>query len=107
MLLATSNAQGELSALERGMHALRSGMEVKAYAESVGRKRTTVHDEVYAAEVAEAVPHMRNEISDYYRHLTAIHAAPYWLWPHLAPAMLQKHWTVEQILTAVARLRKA
>jgi len=56
MMLATCNAQGELSALERGTHALNSGMDVKAYAASVGRARTTVHDEVYAAEVARAVP---------------------------------------------------
>jgi len=56
LMLATCNAQGELSALERGTHALNSGMDVKAYAASVGRARTTVHDEVYAAEVARAVP---------------------------------------------------
>jgi hypothetical protein len=42
MLLVTSNAQGELSALERGLHALNSGMDVKAYAGSVGRARTTI-----------------------------------------------------------------
>jgi hypothetical protein len=42
MLLLTSNAQSELTALERGMHALNSGMDIKAYAESVGRKRESV-----------------------------------------------------------------
>ena len=70
------------------MHALHSGMDVKAYAEGVGRARTTVHDEVYAAKVAEAVPHMRNEIADRFRHLTEIHCAPRWLWGALVAALV-------------------
>ena len=37
MELVRSNAQSELTALERGLHALRSGLDVKAYAASVGR----------------------------------------------------------------------
>src|SRR6516225_5264610 len=35
MMLVTCNAQEELSALERGMHALRSGMDVKACGSTV------------------------------------------------------------------------
>jgi hypothetical protein len=62
-LLLTSNAQGELTALERGMRALRS---VKAYAASVGRKRQTVSDEVCAVRVAEAVPHVRHDLSAHF-----------------------------------------
>jgi len=38
MMLVTCNAQGELSALERGMHALRSGMDVKACGSTVTAK---------------------------------------------------------------------
>jgi hypothetical protein len=45
MALVLHNAQSELSPLERGMHALHSGMDVKAYAASVGRARTSVQDE--------------------------------------------------------------
>ena len=63
MLLATSNAQSELSPLERGLHALRSGMDVKAYAASVGRKQQTVSNEVCAAKVAEACPDIGAEAS--------------------------------------------
>jgi hypothetical protein len=35
--LVRSNSQGELTPLERGMHALKSGMDLKGYAEAVGR----------------------------------------------------------------------
>jgi hypothetical protein len=56
MMLVTCNTQGELTALERGIHALNSGMHVKAYAASVGRKQQTVSNEVLAARVAHAVP---------------------------------------------------
>ena len=40
------------TALERGGHALHSGMDVKVYAASVGRNRHTVQDEVQAARVS-------------------------------------------------------
>jgi len=64
------------------MHALRSGMDVKAYAASVGRPHQTVYDEVYAAEVAEAVLHVQNELADAsYKALAAIRVAQRWLWP--------------------------
>jgi ParB-like chromosome segregation protein Spo0J len=75
MLLLTSNAQGELSALERGMHALRSGMEIRAYAADVGRKENTVGNEVKAARVASYV----TDIGDLWKRfsqLVEIHAAP-------------------------------
>src|SRR5580693_4795023 len=45
--------------------------------------RSTVHDEVYAAEVAEAVPDIRNSLSRHFAKLVEIHAAPAWLWPAL------------------------
>jgi hypothetical protein len=61
---------------------------VKAYAVGVGRARSTVHDEVYAAEVAEAVPDIRNSLSRHFAKLVEIHAAPAWLWPALVAAML-------------------
>ena len=79
-----SNTQGELSALERGMHALRrpDGMDVKAYAESVGKPRESVRNEVYAAEVA-SVAHVGHDLSGYFRHLMEVHAAQRWLCPAL------------------------
>jgi hypothetical protein len=38
MALVTSNAQSELSALERGLHALHSGMGMREYARETGEK---------------------------------------------------------------------
>jgi hypothetical protein len=60
MELVRSNNQGELTPLERGMHALRSAMDVKAYAQRVGRARTSVQDEIEAARVVSSVTHMRH-----------------------------------------------
>jgi protein gp37/ParB-like chromosome segregation protein Spo0J len=107
MELVRSNAQGELSTLERGMHALHSGMDVKAYAASVGRKRTTVQDEVKAARVASSVTHMRHELTPYVRHLAEIHAAPSWLRPAMVTELVAnpKKWTIEKIREQVARLK--
>ena len=96
MALALCNTHGELTPIERGMHALKSGMDVKAYAERVGRARTTVQDEVKAARVASAVTHVRHELP--HRLLAAIHAAPSWLWPALVAAAAADDWTVERAL---------
>jgi hypothetical protein len=88
------------------VHALRSGMDVKAYAASVGRPRGTVRDEVYAAEVATAVvSDIRHDLSAQFAKLVEIRPAPPWLWPSLVPALLDKHWTVEQTRAVVARLK--
>ena len=51
------DTQGKLSPLERGMHALHSGMDVKAYAATVERdkKRIAVPHEIMAARAAGAL----------------------------------------------------
>lgn len=85
--MALCNAQDELSPIERGMHALHSGMDVKAYAALISRPERSVYNEAQAAKVAETVAHMGNDISGYFRHLTEIHAAPRWLWPALVAAL--------------------
>jgi hypothetical protein len=68
--------------IERGRHALRSSMDVKAYAESVGRERPSVQTEVEAAGVADAVMNVHHDLDLNARwlQLRAIHAAPEWLW---------------------------
>jgi hypothetical protein len=93
MMLVTCNAQGELTALERGLHALHrpEGMDVKGYAASAGRENQyrNVVNEVYAAEVAALVENVFNaSLSPHYMKLVEIHAAPAWLWPALVAAML-------------------
>jgi hypothetical protein len=52
MMLVTCNTQGELTALERGLHALRSGMSVRDYASASGGKPTWVAYQRQAAEVS-------------------------------------------------------
>ena len=105
MLLLTSNAQGELSAIERGMHALNSGMDVKAYADNAGRLYTTVHHEACAARVASAASGQHVLIGDF-RTLVAIHVAPEWLWPALVEHMLAEHLTVERTKKLVAGVKE-
>jgi ParB-like chromosome segregation protein Spo0J len=104
MLLVTANAQSELTPIERGRHALGSDMDVKAYAESVGRARTSVQKEVYAAKVAEGVPDIGHAISGSFSQLVEIHAAPEWLWSALVSAMVEGEWSVEQTRKKIAAL---
>lgn len=87
MQLVLSNNQGELSGLERGIHALdatekgKHGRSVDAYAEEVGRAKASVHLEVCAARVAQMSTHVDiSNLIDYTRHLSAIHAAPTACW---------------------------
>jgi protein gp37/ParB-like chromosome segregation protein Spo0J len=118
MALVTCNSQSELSALEKGLHALgatqkgKHGRSVNAYAAEVGRPRQSVEVEIHAAEVYREVA-TRVAISvptDRPRHLAEIHAAPPWLWSALVEAVLSakpKPWTVEQTKATVARLKDA
>ena len=55
-------------------------MDVKAYAESVGRAHSSVHHEVTAARVADIAGYMDAKNVE---HLVAIHTAPEWLWSAL------------------------
>lgn len=89
MELVRSNSQSELTPLERGMHALHSGMDVRGYAESVGRAKSSVSNEMLAARVAVSCPHVGTELSTYFRHLTEIHVAPAWLWPALVAVLIE------------------
>jgi hypothetical protein len=81
MALALENSQAELHPLEVGLHALRSGLSVREYAEKTGLKSSSVSDRRRAAEVASECTHMRTDrLPDYWRHLAEIHAAPQWAW---------------------------
>lgn len=111
MLLVTSNAQSELTPLERGLHALgatekgKHGKSVRAYADAVGRPERTVSLEVAAARVASS--HTRANLADlveHTRHLAEIHAAPRWLWSALVSSLVANGWTVERIRQVVKSL---
>lgn len=113
MELVRANAQGELTALERGMHALgatekgKHGQSVKAYAEAVGRASQTVALEVQAARVAKEVSTRveTSTIVDKHRHLAEIHAAPSWLWPALVQHLVDCGLTVEATRRTIADLK--
>lgn len=107
MELVRANAQGELTALERGMHALHSGMTERAYADQVGRSKSTVHEEMAAAKVADACPDIRAELSRHWQCLVAIHAAPGWLWSALVSKMVADGLTVEATRKMVAEVKDA
>lgn len=112
MELVRSNAQSELTALERGLHALRSGFSVRDYADRIGRSKSSVQFERQAAEVADAVSTRVD--SAHARHLAEIHAAPSWLWPALVEKLVDagrseggKGLSVEKVRQLVSGLKDA
>src|SRR4051794_36514082 len=70
-------------AISRGDSRDQAARAVGVSGRSVGRAHTSVHDEVKAARVAQAVSdtNVRIDVAGYFIHLVAIHAAPSWLWP--------------------------
>ena len=103
MELVLCNTQSELSALERGIHALHSGVSGSEYARSVGRTQQSVALEIQAAKVYEATTHVVTKVMPHgitdptsvdWRNLAEIHAAPQWLWTALVRQMIADSWTV-------------
>jgi N6-adenosine-specific RNA methylase IME4 len=106
MVLATANAQGELSALEIGMHALHyvekdkrgkgsTGGGLKAYAEALGRNAGDISTYRNAARVAAAINlnGQINELQKCAKHLAAIHKLPEEAWGVAVEAMLSGKWS--------------
>ena len=108
MELVRSNAQSELTALERGLHALHSGLDAKSYAAGVGRAHTTVHNEVKAARVASATVDTDVGIghAKLFSQLVEIHAAPRWLWPALVDRLILDEWTVSEARKSVSEVKE-
>lgn len=108
MQLVLANAQGELSPLEKGMHALaateKPNSTIEAYATATGRKITQLKQEIYAARVFHIVAHATfspSAVSNRVRHLTEIHAAPQLCWRTLVDRLVEHKWNVEQTKVAV------
>lgn len=105
MQLVLANSQGELTALERGFHALQAtekgkwGKSVKAYAEGIGRPQQSVDREVKAAEVAQSYSTLGNfsDISDKAIHLASIRVAPEAVWPILTKYLVKNEWSVRDV----------
>jgi len=99
MVLATANAQGELSPLEIGMHALhyvdkstggrgkKGGLS--AYAEKVGRHKDTISSLRMAAEVFDKLSERSDGLLDKAAHLAAIHKLPLAWWPAAVKFMMK------------------
>lgn len=86
-----ANTQGKLHPLEEGLHALGSGLGLRAYASAVGKAATTIQHRCQAAKVADACTHMGTaDLRDRWRCLAEIHAAPSWLWPALAAELVAR-----------------
>jgi hypothetical protein len=112
--LLLSNAQGELSNLEIGLHVLKSAERSKGgrgkkggislYAERMGKTRDLLQKYVNAADVAQK--HERNlpGLIPYLWQLVEIHRADSSDWPALVAAMLKGEWTKE---TTEARVEAA
>jgi ParB-like chromosome segregation protein Spo0J len=104
MALVLANSQSELSALERGMHALRSGAGVREYARSIERAPSLVVRERQAAEVFTRVNSDATLLADKAKQLAELHAAAPWLWPTLVARLIAEGWNVETARGQAARL---
>ena len=116
MELVTSNAQGELSPLEIGLHALkavppseggrgkRGGLS--QYATAIGKTQGYVSQLRAAAEVATGGEsyYPGNTFLDKTKHLAAIHKTEPPLWSALVRLMLERGWSKEETEIWVSRL---
>lgn len=109
MQLVLSNAQGELSPLERGMHALagvRAGGTQETYARTCGVTQQAVSVWVIAAEVAETIQiDLCKQLLKRTTHLAEIHATPPSCWPLLVSRPLEGKWSFEQAKVALRNSR--
>ncbi len=104
MALVTSNSQGELSPLEIGLHALhcvtlapgKAGGGLSAYAEKLGKHKSTVGDLVQAARVFSTCRVDPTGLISKTQHLSAIHALPESCWPAAVQIMLEKAWSAKE-----------
>jgi protein gp37/ParB-like chromosome segregation protein Spo0J len=108
MALVLTNVQTELLPLEIGLHAIRSGLSMTEYAKQTGIALPTLQTRWQAAKVAQTIIDINKaDLAPSWQALSAIHAAPGWLWPSLVTKMLDDAWTVEETRRQVKRLQQA
>jgi hypothetical protein len=107
MALVLANSQSELLPLERGMHALKSGQGVRAYAAAAGCSHVEIIRNRASAEVFSAVPSGTGDAAlyDKHRHLAELHAAASWLWPALVARLIAEGWNVDTARGHAGRLK--
>jgi hypothetical protein len=95
MALALCNAQGELHPLEEGMHALHAkaehGIDLKVYADKIGKNEKTLHTKVRAARVADNLD-IEIDVRSCWSQLAELHPAPRWLWRSLVSRLVAEGW---------------
>lgn len=115
MQLVLSNAQGELSPLEIGIHALKAvpseqgkvGGGLTAYAERIGRDRSVLSKWRSAASVYDALRAMLHEVpKDRPHHLHEISKAPPSTWPALVATLVKRGWTVAETAAEVKTVQQ-
>jgi ParB/RepB/Spo0J family partition protein len=105
MTLVLANSQSELSPLERGIHAIKSGLDTKAYAEAVHEDRLKVQRRVMAARVAAVFNSEHAALAERWFQLVEIHAAASWLWPALVARLIADGWNVDTACSHAGRLK--
>ena len=97
MTLVTSNSQGELSPLERGIHFNQCGLGVREYARLTGRNHAGI---VFESQAGKVVSQLTRDtlpkLHDKTQHLSAIHALPTECWPAAVQIMLDKQWSAKE-----------
>jgi ParB-like chromosome segregation protein Spo0J len=115
MQLALSNAQGELSPLEIGIHALKAvppaqgkaGAGIAAYAKAIGRSDEGVRQLRAAAEVLQLTKSFgKLEVRSKPTHLYEISKAPRETWPALVPALVKRGWSVDETASMVRTIKE-
>ncbi|MGI5274742.1 DNA methyltransferase [Nonomuraea sp. CA-218870] len=115
MQLVLSNAQGELTPLEIGMHARMAKRwssaehSLKAYAERVGMTGAYLGQLRNAAEVLSKIDNTKLKFSvidlgDKAKHLYEISKSPRECWPTLVSELVANGWTVADTADSVKRL---
>ena len=100
MALVTSNSQGELSPLERGIHFNLAGKGTRDYARVTGRSPAGITFESQAGKVFTYVNSTEklnaDSLSEKSRHLSEIHSLPPECWPSAVQIMLDKGWSAKE-----------
>lgn len=113
--LVRSNAQGELSPLEIGIHALtavplseggrgKSG-GLSEYAKGIGKAESSIRDYRDGAKVGQNFANVR-EVLDKTFHLRAISKAPESEWQYLTEQLLEHGWSVKTTELAVKAINE-
>ena len=116
MQLVLGNAQGELSPLEIGIHALKAVPLAKGgrgqtgglseYAERIGRGKQTVSEWRAAAEVLETVRTADGITTLGTKHLNEVSKAPRETWPALVSKIIKAKWTVADTASEVKTVQQ-